>query len=137
MTMKLPGWEGRLIKYLSVCAKAPFRPGRLDCGLFAGGAIEAMTGVDPSTELRGEYSTIEAAMDKLNAMGFVDHVDFAASKFETHLSPLNACRGDMAVVHDMNGFPALGIVQGENIYIMELTGIGLRPLTDAVKAFKI
>lgn len=137
MTLKKPGWEGRLIKYISECSNAPFRPGRLDCGLFAGGAIKAMTGFDPTVGMKGKYSTIDKAMSKLADMGYTDHIEYAASMFEDHVSPLFACRGDLAVVEDMNGFPALGIVQGEYIYVMELNGIGLRPLTDAKRAFKI
>lgn len=137
MTLKKAGWEGRLIKYLSECAATSFRPGRLDCALFAGGAIKAMTEFDPTVGMRGKYSTIETAMKKLNKMGYADHVEYAASMFEDHPAPLFAQRGDLAVVEDMNGFPALGIVQGEFIYVMELNGIGLRPLTDATRAFKI
>ncbi len=105
--------------------------------MFAGGALHVMTGDDPTTGLRGEYSTIEDAMTLLESKGFADHVEYAASLYEEHPSPLFACRGDLAVVTDMNGFPALGIVQGEHIYIMELNGIGLRPLTDATRAFKV
>lgn len=137
MTKKLPGWQNKLTAYLRECAKQPFRPGSLDCGLFAGGAIKAMTGEDVDIELRGEYRTIDDAMVKLKEMGFKDHISYAASKFKRIKNPIMAQRGDLAVVEDMNGFPALGIVQGEHIYVMELNGVGLRPLTDIKKAFRV
>lgn len=135
MTNKQRGWENRLIAYIGGCAKSPFRPGRLDCSLFAGGAVKAMTGEDYTKDFRGKYKKIETGQKLLKSKGFNDHIEYVASIFEEHPSPLFARRGDIAVVTDMNGFPALGIVQGENIYVMELNGIGLRPLTEAKRAF--
>lgn len=135
--MKQRGWEGRLTKYISERSTASFRPGELDCGLFAGGAIEVMTGENHLALIAGEYRTIEDGYKLLQSMGFEDHVAYAASLFEPWESPLMAQRGDLAVVLDNKDHPALGIVQGEHVYLMGLRGIGLAPLTDAIKAFKV
>lgn len=135
--MKQPGWENRLIKYIGERMQKPFRPGELDCGLFAGGAVHVMTGENFIEPLAGKYRTIEDAYKLLNEMGHDDHVSYAASVFEEWDAPIFAQRGDLAVVNDAEGHPALGIVQGEHIYLMGLQGIGLAPLTAAVRAFKV
>lgn len=135
--MKQPGWENRLIKYISECSQASFRPGELDCAMFAGGAIEVMTGESCTVAFNGRYRTLEDGYKLLKADGHDDHVAYAASLFEAHESPIMAQRGDLAVVLDGEGHPALGIVQGEHIYLMGLAGVGLAPLTAAVKAFKV
>lgn len=137
MTKKSEGWEGRLIEYIAGCASQPFRPGKMDCGLFFMGGMEAMTGEDISGPFRGKYRTIAAAMEIAQGLGFADHVEYTASFLDELSSPLLAQRGDCAVVEDENGNQALGIVQGEYIYLLGLTGLGLAPLTDAVRAFSI
>lgn len=137
VTKKTRGWEKRLIAYLRECATQPFRPGRLDCGLFFGGAYEAMTGVVIDKPFRGKYRTIEGAMKIAAKLGFADHVEYVASLLDERDTVLHAQRGDGAVVTDMDGNPALGVVQGEMIYVMGLQGIGLVPLTTATRAFII
>lgn len=137
MSAKVIGWEGRLTAYIRQCSRASFRPGELDCAMFFAGGVEAMTGVDHVAEWRGNYATIDEGLTALNALGFADHVAFVSSKLPELSSPLAAQRGDCAVLTDDNGFPALGIVQGENIYHMTLSGLALRPLTDATRAFRV
>ncbi len=135
--MKLAGWENRLTAYLRECSDKSFRPGALDCGLFFAGGYQAMTGIDIAKPFRGKYRTIKKAMDIAKSIGFADHVEYTASLLEELPSPLLAQRGDGAVVTDMDGNPALGIVQGEGIYVMGLTGIGISPLTAATRAFRV
>lgn len=137
MTKKTPGWEKRLVAYVAQCATQPFRPGKLDCGLFFGGGYEAMTGEVIDAPFRGNYRTIEGAMEIAEGLGVPNHVEYVASILETRPSALLAQRGDGAVVTDMDGNEALGIVQGENIYVMGLHGIGVVPLTAATRAFII
>lgn len=135
--MKKLGWENELTEYIRSVAEKPFRPGRLDCGLFFAGAVEAITGEDYAKELRGKYKTIEEGIALLQSEGFEDHVDYAASKFEAWPSPLFAQRGDGAVIVEPDGSKALGIVQGSMIYAMTLQGLALVSLDRASKAFKL
>lgn len=136
MSAKKTGWEARLVNYVRSVSTRKFRPGALDCGLFAGGAIKAMTRSDPTKPFRGKYRKIEDAMSIAASLGFADHVEYAASLYE-EIPVLMAQRGDLAAVSDIDGNPALGIVQGENIYVMTLQGIALVRLVTANRAFRI
>lgn len=138
---RLPDWEGRLVAYLSDHARDPFRYGRLDCALFTAGAIEAMTGVDHARGFRG-YRTLQAGMKKVQDKGFEDHVGVVAGLFQ-EIAPAFAQPGDIAVIQGDDG-PALGIVQGEAVYVLRradgesrLPALGLVPLLSAVKAFRV
>ena len=135
MSSKQHGWENCLVAYLRRCARSPFRPGELDCGLFTAGAVAVMTGKDYAKGLR--YKTIETGLKQMQKRGFADHVEYTASLFDELPSPLYAQRGDIAALRDENGNPVLGIVQGEGIYVMTLDGLGLRPLSDSERAFRV
>lgn len=54
---KLPDWRQRLTAYLLACREKPFVYGEHDCGLFAGGAVFAMTGQDVTASVRGLYAS--------------------------------------------------------------------------------
>jgi len=135
MSEKAIGWEGRLVAYLRECSTQSFRPGTLDCGLFAGGAVRAMTGRDVTKGLR--YRTIKGGLAQMQKRGHIDHVEYAASLFDELPSPLMAQRGDLAALRDDEGHLALGVVQGESVYMMGLQGIGMAPLTRAERAFRV
>ena len=62
-------WEARLNDYLAAMRGQPFIYGALDCALFACGAVEAMTGVDPAAQYRGIYSTEKGAAKVLRKLG--------------------------------------------------------------------
>lgn len=135
MSKKIQGWERRLIDYVAECAASPFRPGKLDCALFSAGALEAMTGEHPASDFN--YTTIAGGLRVLRSRGFDDHVAYLATLYPELDNPMMAQRGDIAVVPDKNGTPALGVVQGENIYVMTLTGLGVVPLIDAKRVFRV
>lgn len=134
-TRKTEGWQARLTAYLAASSTTPFRPGRLDCATFAAGAVEAMTGVDLAADWRGKYRTLEAGRARLAKAGYADQVALVASLLpEVH--PAMAHAGDVAVV-DEDGAPALGIVQGEMIYVVTPQGFGLVPRSRMVRAFSV
>jgi hypothetical protein len=133
--MRLPDWKSRLTAYLAAKAPLLIEPGVHDCALFPAGAVEAMTGVDLAAEWRGRYTTFEEGFKALNAAGYLDHIDLVARHFE-EIAPAFAWAGDLAVVDGPLG-PSLGVVQGEGVYVLTGTRMGLLPLTHATRAFRV
>lgn len=129
-------WQARLTDYVTpLMAHADFVPGRLDCALFADGAVEAMTGTSLAADFRG-YRTLSGGYRKLRKAGLEDHVALVAAHLR-EVPPAMAHQGDVAVVGTDDG-PALGIVQGEMVYCMRPAGgIGLVPLLMADRAFHV
>lgn len=132
---RLDDWKPRLRQYLAERAETPFAYGAADCGAFAGGAVEAMTGENPHAKVAGRYKTMTGALKALRKLGHEDHVAYAASVL-TEIDPLFAGFGDIAVVPTDEG-PALGVVVGAHIEVRAPNGRGLVPLTDAVRAFRV
>ena len=58
--------------------------------------------------------------------------------FEARSEPLSAfaAPGDLAVVDGPLG-ASLGVVQGEGVYVLTTTRMGLLPLTHATRAFRV
>ena len=132
---KLVDWRPRLRGFLAAQADAPFAYGSADCGAFAGGAIEAMTGENPHAKVAGKYKTMAGALRALKRLGHDDHVAYTASLL-TEIEPLYATFGDIAVVDSPDG-PALGVVVGAHIEVRAPGGRGVVPMTDAVRAFRV
>lgn len=132
-------WKAALRSYLAEAADKPFAYGEtggaIDCGAFAGGAVEAMTGENPHAKVAGRYKTMKGALRALKRLGHDDHVAYAASLL-TEIEPLYATFGDIAVVDSPEG-PALGVVVGAHIEVRTPQGRGVVPLTDAVRAFRV
>ena len=133
--MKRETWKANLRSYLAAQADAPFAFGSVDCGAFAGGAVEAMTGDNPHAAVAGKYKTMAGALRALKRLGHEDHVAYAASVMD-EIDQLYAQFGDIAVVQGDDG-PALGVVVGAHIEVRTPAGRGVVPLTDAVRAFRV
>ena len=133
--MKRPTWKADLRAYLAAQAETPFHFGQCDCGAFAGGAVEAMTGSNPHAKLAGKYKTMKGALRALKRLGHDDHVAYAASTL-TEIAPAFASFGDIAVVNSPEG-PALGVVIGAHIEVRAPHGRTVVPLTDAIRAFRV
>lgn len=127
-------WRARLGVYLATEARTPFHYGKSDCALFAAGAVNAMTGNDPSASYRGRYTTLRGGLRILRKDGFRDHVERTAALF-AEVSPQRAQAGDIAVVDTPNG-PSLGVVQGEWIAVRTISGLGFVPIDQATRVFR-
>lgn len=133
---RLPDWKPRLAAYLSSCARQPFAEGRHDCALFAAGAVGAMTGNDPAARWRGKYQTTRRGLGLLKRAGFADHIALAVHLFaEVH--PAFACAGDLAIVGADANDRALGVVQGEAVYLLRPTGLGLIHMAPDVRILRV
>lgn len=134
--VRMKDWEPRLIAYLSGLKALPFVPGTHDCALFTAGAVEAMTSIDFAAEWRGRYKTLKGGQRALKKAGFADHVALAAALFEA-VPPAFAHRGDIAVVTGADGVAALGIVQGEGVYVLKPEGLAVVRRCEMLRAFRV
>ncbi|WP_323780173.1 DUF6950 family protein [Thalassovita sp.] len=135
MMQRLPDWKPRLVRYLERTAHEPFKPGQHDCALFFAGAVEAQTGVDYAAPYRGRYTTLRGGLRVLRKDGFADHIALAAHHLP-EIAPAFAWPGDGMVVDTDDG-PALGICQGQMIYVLGPTGGAILSRLRAMRAFAV
>lgn len=132
---RLPDWQPRLTVWLRDSRKKPFEQGTWDCGVFAAGAIEAMTGVDVIAEVRGKYSTTKGAMKLLKRLGYKDHVALFASVCPK-IPLLSSRAGDLVAFKTAEGL-ALGIVQGAGAYHAGPHGLAIISTQVAHAAYRV
>lgn len=129
-------WEPRLAEYLADCTDAKFQWGKMDCALFAAGAVLAMTGSDPAAAFRGRYrscagsvralrlygqGTLEATIDALfpeKPIGFAQRGDLVL-----HDGAVGVCVGADAVFVGQEGERA-GLVRVERRAWLRAWGVG-------------
>ena len=110
-------WEARLHDYIASLAEAEFRWGKLDCALFAAGAVQAMTGADPAARYRGHYTTARGSVRALRKWGAGTLPATIDALFEP-IGPAFARRGDLVMVGD-----AVGVCFGADaLFIGEQNG---------------
>lgn len=87
-------WEADLSAYIASVRDLPFVYGEHDCGLFAAGAVLAMTGDDPASKLRGRYTNEIGCAKALKKYGAGDLKATLDGMFE--LRPIGRLqRGDL------------------------------------------
>lgn len=116
--MRLPTWERALSDYLASMRVVEYRYGRNDCGLFAAGAVLAMTGEDPAAAFRGEYDSATGAAKALRRIGAGDLESTLDSMFPRKQPPF-AHRGDLI----WNG-EAVGVCAGAYALFIAAEGQG-------------
>lgn len=110
-----------LTAYLERVRAEPFAYGSHDCALFAAGAIQAQTGVDPAEAFRGRYGSLREGLKALKAQGYESHVDLARAVLKPVDRPF-AQTGDIAVLNLDRG-PALGVVDGSRVFFLSDGGM--------------
>jgi len=140
---RLPSWQSELSRYLLSCERTPFSYGHLDCGLFAAGAIETMTGVDIAWQLRGKYhsrteafTAVKELCGKATMAAIADHL-FALYGIP-EIRVLSAQRGDIVQLR-AGRLSSLGVVamHGTEICCPTKSGIRRTPLIQATRAWHI
>jgi hypothetical protein len=132
-------WPTRLHLYIESIRDTPFKYGSFDCGTLAAGAIEAMTGDDLASELRGYTSAREALAASKRVCGSYSIPklgEYISAKYGLKEVPiLMAQRGDLAIVRNRR----FGIVSltGTNIYVPHKVGVIEGPLTSATKVYRV
>lgn len=100
-----PDWEQRLGDYLEAHRAARFAYGRHDCVLFAAGAVQAMTGVDPAKGVRGKYKTWRGSYGALRRRGWKSIEEMMDAHF-ARIPPAYAMRGDIVMAQGSLGMCA-------------------------------
>ncbi|RWR25420.1 hypothetical protein D2T29_22065 [Sinirhodobacter populi] len=135
---RLDDWKSRLSAYVLACGTRTLEFGVFDCSLFGADGVEAVTGVDIAADFRGRYTTFKGGLRVVRKAGFADHL----AVFDHFLGPrirwMAATAGDLAAVTGEDGSPAVGIVQGANIYVLAPAGgLTLAPLDAALMAWRV
>lgn len=99
-------WEEALSNYLASKLHEPFAYGLNDCCMFAAGAVQAMTGVDPMAEFRGHYHDLRSSIKALKEIGAGDLEATIDGKFPA-VAIGYAQRGDLAFFDG-----SLGVIMG-------------------------
>lgn len=106
MQQRHSDWEQRLSDYLLSKRHEPFQYGKHDCAHFVAGAVEAITGENPMSDIAREYNSEFSSLRVLKEFGFDNVEQFTDSKFIS--IPVGfAQTGDIAL-HD----GSLGVVLG-------------------------
>lgn len=108
--IRFENWPIRLDEFIETNRHRKFERGQFDCALFAGLAIEAMTGAELVRDYVGLYDSKRAAFELLKERGLNSLIDVAVKHLGEPLTNINfAGRGDVVVVQYEGEF-ALAIV---------------------------
>ena len=136
--LRKPDWRARFEEAIDDIKKTPFAWGIHDCGpSFAGRLVLAITGVDLAAQYAGTYANEEEALAIIHNAGFETLGDMVASMLPA-IHPSQARIGDVAAIPvDRPIGHALGVVNGERIFVVMPSGIGTVSLLTASMAFKV
>ncbi len=136
---RLPNWRARFDAECDRIRLTPFAWGSHDCGPgLAGNMTLAITGIDVAAEYRGRYTTMTGGLRLLRKSGFETLGDLVASILPEHAHPSMARVGDVVAIPSDSAFGhALGVVNGERVFVLTERGIGTVDRSEAVRAFKV
>lgn len=136
---RLPNWRTRFEAAIDEIKFVPFDwEAQHDCGPgLAGRLVYAITGEDLTTKYQGKYKTAKGALGVMKRAGFDNLADLVAS-YLPEIHPSQASLGDI-VAYEIDspfGF-ALGVVNGERVFVLRPEGVGTMDLLAAKRAFKV
>lgn len=129
-----PHWQRDLLRYLAGVANKRVVIGTYDCVIFSAGAVHAMTGWYPDPSVFA-YRTIAQGHGLLEELGHADLSAYLDLHFQSQ-PPAFARPGDLVLVASDQG-EALGIMQGEMIYLVGPNGMGVYPLANALSSWRV
>jgi hypothetical protein len=112
--------------------RMPFEWGVSDSVIWLADGVALLTGVDHAAEFRGRYDSCAAGRRLLGKTLLA----FVAERFDRLDHPVRAEDGDIGVVRQGRDL-AFGVFVGAQLYFQTRAGIGIRPRSDAVKAFRV
>ncbi|WP_440410609.1 DUF6950 family protein [Neorhizobium petrolearium] len=138
MLTRLPDWRRRYEAAIDEIKARPFKWYDHDCGRgLAVRLVLALTGVDLGAHYPDRYDDALGAARVLRAYGFQSLGEMVATLLPV-IHPSRAEIGDIAaIVVDSPVGHALGVVNGERIFVLTETGIGTVDLLDAAMCFKV
>lgn len=136
--VRLPDWRPRFETAIDAMWRTRFSWGDHDCGPgLAGRMVEAVTGADLAGRYRGRYKTARGAMGVMKRAGFANLGDLVASMLP-EIHPSEAKIGDVAAVETDSVFGyALGVVNGERVFVLHPDGVATVDLLTCKRAFRV
>ncbi|QWY83359.1 hypothetical protein [Rhizobium phage RHph_X3_2] len=133
-------WITPYNEFMDKIRRTGFNWDEIDCGpRFVGALCEALTGVNPAAHLVGLYHDEASAVAVMQELGFNNLADATASLLPEYDNPAMAQMGDVAAILDESspfGY-ALGIVNGERIFVLGKKGVGVVNRRHMKRAFKV
>lgn len=132
--MRHPDWPERLARFIEERRSAPFQFGSSahDCCSFAAGAVNAITGVDPSTAW--PYRNEIGARRLIIEAGGLDSLVTRALGEPVH--PAQAGRGDV-VLAELEEGPTVGVCLGRDCVFPADVGVTFRPRSVIALAWNV
>jgi hypothetical protein len=132
MTARLHDWPQRLDEYIASRKNEPFSYATHDCCQFAAGAVEAVTGENPS--IRWQYRNEVGADRLIREAGGIDGLVTQALGEPCH--PSQAGRGDI-VLAELEQGPTVGVCVGRECVFAAQVGLSYRPRSVILQAWKV
>lgn len=134
-----PLWVAPFGDLLDEIRRKPFAWGANDCACgFVGRVIETLTGANLYAEFEGRYDDATSAYRVMREAGFKDLADLVGSKLPEYEHPSEAQIGDVAAVPTEAVFGhALGVFNGERVFILTEQGVGSLDRRVATRAFRV
>lgn len=114
---------------------ARMRPSAFDCAFYAAGWVQRCTGQDLADRWRGSYRTFDEGRALLGLAGYADLADLAAAHLTEVPGWAQSQVGDIAAMTE-GDHTALGIIGGQQIHVLSLTGLDYVPLGRAIRVFR-
>lgn len=132
--MRPQDWPARLQEYVEQVRSRPFDPVSHNCALFAAGAIAAITGRDPVSELDITLTSEADVEAVLKAHGGVRGL---AVEYLGDIQPrLRARRGDVVIKPGEQG-ETLGICMGDHALFLGPDGLQARQLSECEGCWRV
>lgn len=131
-------WRQCYSTLIGAIRRKPFAYGEHDCAMGLSAAmVEALTGIDVAKRWRGRYASRTGALRVMRNDGFANVADMVATVLP-EIHPARARIGDIAAIPDDGPFGfALGVVNGERIFVIRAEGLGTVDLLTATRAFSV
>lgn len=131
--MRVWDWPERLWQAVEDARRTPFEWGAHDCATWTFDTVALLTsGPSRADAWRGRYTNRIGAARVMLDNGWRSLSDMGDVLLQTRVSPLEARRGDVALVGD-----ALGMVVGQSVAVLGEDDLHLAPIRQAQSAWRV
>jgi len=135
---RVQNWRVNYENLIDAIRRKPFAWGYVDCltGL-VDPAVQALTGEEPFSRFRARYKTARGALGIMRRSGFDNLANLVASELP-EIHPSQCVVGDIVAIPTDDDFAyALGVVNGDRVFVISPEGLSTRDISEAVRAFKV